>query len=90
MWHQANRKATLTEIEEMIDQELAQVRKRLVSIAFEEDEEDAEVSCPECNRVMGNNGRKERRLQIKGGETVKYERRQKRCHTCGMTIFPPR
>lgn len=88
-WHQSNPKATLTEIEEMVDLELAKVRKQLVEIAFEEDESE-KVTCPACGyEAMSNNGKRERQLQIKGGETVAFARQQKRCPQCGATHFPP-
>ena len=87
-WHKARPQATLTDIETMIDGELAQVRKRLVEIAFEEEAET--TACPNCEQIMGNNGKKKRQLQIRGGETVRFERTQKRCFHCGTTLFPPR
>lgn len=90
-WHRANDKATLTEIEEMIDVELAKVRKQLVEIAFQEAEADEKVVCLSCgHETMANNGKRRRQLQIKGGETVTFERQQKRCSKCGATHFPPR
>jgi hypothetical protein len=89
-WQTAHPDATLSAIEEEIDRELARLRKQLVSTALEErDAPDAPVMCPDCSREMHVNGRRQRQLQIKGGETVSFERRQMRCPECGRTLFPP-
>ena len=89
-WRANHPHATLTEIENQIDGELARLRQRLVQDAVVDATTGEAVECPQCGEAMVNNGKKERRLQIKGGETVHFSRQQKRCRHCGTTLFPPR
>lgn len=90
-WRQANPKATLTEIELKIDEELKKVRQLLVEETAQglADGEDKQMLCPQCGGAMMRNGKKRRTLRTKGGERIELEREQMRCHQCGMTLFPP-
>ena len=91
LWRQANPKATLTEIEEAVEAELAKVRNELVTaLAQAGEESDPEAPhCPQCGQTMVKNGRKRRQLKSKEGQTVQLERQQWRCLGCGTTLFPP-
>ena len=66
-WRQANPKATLTEIEEAVEAELAQLRRLLVDEMVREEASAAEEvpDCPQCGRPMVKNGRRKRKLQTK-------------------------
>lgn len=90
-WRQENPKATLTEIEEAVEGELARVRKQLVERMVEGGKEtEQEVpSCARCGQKMVKNGRKKRKLKGKEGETLAFKRQQWRCLGCGATLFPP-
>lgn len=90
-WRQANPRATLTEIEEAVEAELAKIRKELVTALAEagEESEGAAPHCPQCGEAMVRNGRRKRRLQSKEGQTLQLERQQWRCLGCGTTLFPP-
>ncbi len=90
-WRQANPKATLTEIEEAVEAELAELRRQLVQeMVQEEAGAKPEVpDCPQCGQAMVKNGRRKRKLQTKEGQTVQLERQQWRCLACGTTLFPP-
>jgi len=90
-WQQANPEATLTEIEEAVEAELATVRKRLVEglVAEREAVGEEEPDCPECGGRMVKNGRRERRLRGKEGQDIELDRQQWRCLSCGATLFPP-
>ena len=92
-WHRANPKATLSEIELKVDEELGKLRQLLVEEVaqelMEKTEEDKRMMCPQCGRPMMRNGKKRRILRTKGGEKIELEREQQRCHQCGMTLFPP-
>ena len=90
-WRQANPQATLTEIEEAVEAELAKIRNEWVTTlaqVSEESEQDAPL-CPECGREMVKNGRRKRQLKGKEGQTIELERQQWRCLGCGATLFPP-
>ena len=90
-WEKENPEATLTEIEEAVDVELAGLRKVLIERAANKEKAGApeKVSCPRCGQAMMKNGPKKRELKSKGGEKITIEREQMRCHHCGMTLFPP-
>jgi YgiT-type zinc finger domain-containing protein len=90
-WRQANRQATLTEIEQTVEAELAQLRRQLVeAMVHETAEGDSEVPhCPVCGQAMVKNGRRKRKLHSKEGQTIQLERQQWRCLACGTTLFPP-
>jgi transposase-like protein len=90
-WQQANPQATLTDIEEAVEAELAQLRKRLVEEMVREKEGATQEApdCPQCGQVMVKNGRRKRKLKGKEGQTLELDRQQWRCLSCGATLFPP-
>lgn len=90
-WERENPEATLTEIEEAVDAELAGLRKTLIERASNREKGGTleKVKCPQCGQGMMKNGQKKRELKSKGGEKITIEREQVRCHHCGMTLFPP-
>ncbi len=90
-WQQANPDATLTEIEEAVELELAQLRKRLVERMVREKEARSQEApnCPQCGEKMVKNGRRGRKLKGKEGQEIELDRQQWRCLSCGATFFPP-
>lgn len=90
-WRQANRKATLTEIEEAVEAELAQLRKQLVEEMVQEEAVSSQEvpDCAQCGQKMVKNGRRQRKLKSKEGQTIQLDRQQWRCLSCGTTLFPP-
>ncbi len=90
-WEKENPKATLTEIEEAVDQELAKLREQLVNEVTQAKQArpQSKVVCPNCGTQMVKNGKKKRELTMKGDKQVAIERQQMRCLECGMTLFPP-
>ena len=90
-WRRANPKATLTEIEEAVEAELAQLRKQLVEEIVREERAELPENpdCPECGQQMVKNGRRQRKLKSKEGQIIQLDRQQWRCLSCGATLFPP-
>lgn len=90
-WQAANPQATLTEIEEAVEVELAILRKQLVETMVDEKEaaQQAVPNCPHCGAAMVKNGRRKRKLSAKEGQTLEMNRQQWRCPRCGATLFPP-
>ena len=92
VWRQANPKATLREIEDEVERQLAVVRVALISATIAESaaggEEEGE-RCPECGGKLKKWGRRKRKLQAPGGETLEVERAYLRCAQCGYGVFPP-
>jgi len=90
-WRQANPKATLTDIEETVEAELAQLRKQIVEEMVQEEVSglQEEPACSQCGQQMVKNGRRQRKLKSKEGQTIQLDRQQWRCLSCGATLFPP-
>jgi transposase-like protein len=90
-WRRANPRATLTEIEEAVEAELAQLRKHLVEEMVQEEAGGRQEvpDCPQCSEKMVRNGRRQRKLKSKEGQTLQLDRQQWRCLSCGTTLFPP-
>jgi transposase-like protein len=90
-WQRTNPKATLTEIEEAVEAELAQLRKQLVEEMVQEKARgpQEEPDCPQCGQQMVKNGWRQRKLRSKEGQTLQLDRQQWRCLSCGATLFPP-
>lgn len=90
-WQQENPQATLTDMEEAVEAELAQVRKQLVEKMLAERESATQEvpRCPSCGQEMVKNGWRQRKLKSKEGQTLELNRQQWRCLSCGETLFPP-
>jgi RNase P subunit RPR2 len=92
-WRRSNPNATLTEIEEAVEAELARLQQELVEElagkAEIRESEEKEYLCPACQTPMQRNGKKKRRLRSKGKQVIELNREQLRCPACGMTLFPP-
>lgn len=90
-WRKENPQATLYEIETAVEKELDQLRqKTLERITQESSLESIEDHCPDCNRPLMRNGKKQRWLKGKGSQKIELKREQLRCSQCGLTFFPPR
>ena len=92
-WQQTKPRATLTEIEEAVEEELARLQRQLVEgLAGEmesKETEGKEYRCPACQTLMHRNGKKKRRIRSKEDQVIELNREQVRCPECGMTLFPP-
>jgi len=90
-WQRTNPHATLTEIEEAVEAELAQLRKQLVEEMVREKEAASQElpDCRQCGQKMVKNGQRQRELKGKEGQTIQLDRQHWRCLSCGATLFPP-
>ena len=94
-WRQQNPKATFRAIEEELDRRLAELRARMLadlavtSASAEWGTGQEAPVCPECGAELQAKGKKERKLQTRGGREVKLEREYGICPQCGQGIFPP-
>jgi rubrerythrin len=95
-WRQAHRRATLAEIEAAVDEQMNQLRAKMI-------EEVAQASplehvargqmastCPQCGERLQARGKHPRRLQTQGGQQVTLTRQYPSCPSCGYSFFPPR
>lgn len=95
-WRGAHPTASLTEIEDALDERWARARARVV--------EDAAVAsaaaqarawaerprCPACGAAMRADGQEARRLTTTGDQVLTLRRARARCPACGAGLFPPR
>jgi phosphotransacetylase len=90
-WQKTNPHATLTEMEEAVEAELAQLRKQLVEEMVREKEAASQEApdCAQCGEQMVKNGQRQRELKGKEGQTIRLDRQQWRCLSCEATLFPP-
>lgn len=97
-WRQENPEATLTEIEEVVDSELAEVRAKMVEDLAQEGRtadlkrlsKEERPRCPRCGQPAVANGKGRRRLKTYDGQTLELERHQAYCQHCEVTFFPSR
>ena len=95
-WRRKHRKATLTEIENTVDNELAKMRARMIqdlalasettdlrSMAWEE-----RPKCPQCGRPLAANGQQERGLITDYEQEVELKRSKGYCRRCKLSFFP--
>jgi hypothetical protein len=96
-WRKQKPKATFTEIENNVDQQLAKVRTEMIKeLAMESELTDFKQlkgkerpKCPGCGKPLAANGKQKRRLRTTQGEEVELERRKGYCRDCRASFFPP-
>ena len=95
-WRRQHPTATLAEIEQAVDERLADLRARLVrDAALASDRTDPAASgerprCPECGTPMRLEGARTRRLRTRHDRDLDLTRAYARCPACGTGVFPPR
>lgn len=90
-WRSEHPRATFAEIEQALDERMNRLRAQMLADAVEmkREEVEAEAKCPECGQPARGRGKKKRRLQTTGGESVLMEREHAICGACGRAFFPP-
>ena len=96
-WRAAHPQATLSEIEDALDERLNQVRARvladlaLASRAADVREATAEERprCARCGTALQARGPSDRTLLTQGGAAVRLRRSYATCPQCGDGAFPP-
>ena len=94
-WREAHPTASLTEIEEALDERWARARAGLVadaalaSAAARAGRWAERPRCPACGGPMRADGTEERRLTTTGDQVLTLRRARARCPACGAGLFPP-
>ena len=96
-WRAAHPKATLSEIEEALDERLNRLRARLLAdLALASTASDVQAAnraerpvCERCGTVVQARGPSERTLLTQGGAEVRLARSYATCPACGDGSFPP-
>jgi NADH pyrophosphatase NudC (nudix superfamily) len=95
-WRAAHPEATLAEIEVAVDEQMNQLRARMIeevaqaSPLEQADGEQQARKCPQCGERMQARGKHQRCLQTQGGQQVRLTRQYLSCAGCGYSFFPPR
>lgn len=95
-WRGKHKKATLTEIEDTVDSELARMRAQMIEdLALESPTadltsvpEEERPPCPQCGRPLVANGRQRRELVTAYEQGVVLERSKGYCRHCQRSFFP--
>lgn len=95
-WRRKHKKATLTEIEETVDAELARMRAQMVQdLALSSETADIGAlpqeerpKCPQCGRPLVANGQQSRELTTDHEQGVKLRRSKGYCRHCKLSFFP--
>jgi rubrerythrin len=94
-WRQAHPRATLAEIEAAVDEQMNQLRARMIEEVAQASPLEQAVSgqmastCPQCGERMQARGRHQRWLHTQGGHKVTLTRQYHSCPCCGYSFFPP-
>jgi hypothetical protein len=94
-WREEHPRATFREIEVEIDRRLDELRAQMLSDTANLSANAAWIEgpegpkCPHCGVKLAGKGRKRRKLQVRGENEVKIERKYGVCPECGQGIFPP-
>ena len=97
-WRRRHKKATMTEIEDTVDAELAKMRAQMIQdLAMESETADLRSlpkeerpKCPQCGRPLAANGRQRRELVTDHEQGVELERSKGYCRHCKQSFFPSR
>jgi len=96
-WRRQHKKATLTEIEDTVDAELARMRAQMIqdlALASESADlrrlaKEERPTCPQCGRPLVANGRQQREVTTDHEQGVALERSKGYCRQCKLSFFPP-
>ncbi len=90
-WRRAHPGATLLEIEQEVDRQLAGVRTEWVGeLAGVVAEAAARPACPRCGAAMARAGTRPRRVTGPHNEPLVLAGARYRCPACGAGLSPPR
>lgn len=90
-WRRGHPVATLLEIEQEVDRQLAGVRTDLVTeVVAAAEAAMARPACPDCGAAMERAGTRRRRLTAPHNEALELTGARYRCPACGAGLSPPR
>lgn len=96
-WRETHPRATFTDIENRVDEQLAQVRTAMIQdLALESKLVDIKQLapqerplCPGCHQPLAANGKQTRQLITHHDQVVELERSKGYCRHCRVSYFPP-
>ena len=95
-WRGHHKKASFTEIEEVLDKQLSGVRAQLLqdlvgssaSADLRRQAKEDRPTCPECGEALLANGQHTREVTTTHEQRVQITRSYGRCPVCGCGFFP--
>ena len=96
-WREKHRRATFTEIENNVDEQLAQLRTKMIQDLVAESKlvdikalpREERPCCPACGEPLAANGKQKRQLISQHEQVVEVERSKGYCRACRVSFFPP-
>lgn len=95
-WRQEHPKATWSEIEKAVDEELGRLRRQVLEdvaqaseVAEWRSESDEAPVCSQCGTRLEAGSREKRRLTTGYEQIIELERRYGLCPKCETGLFPP-
>ncbi len=97
-WRREHPRATLSEIEDALDERMSAMRTRMVvdtvmtspAANFAGAVGRARPQCPGCGERLVSRGQAERGLLTTDGQEIRLRRNYGHCPGCGLELFPPR
>jgi uncharacterized protein with PIN domain len=92
-WRIQHPKATLSEIEDALDERLSKMRARMLedlALASAAVRVNEEAKCPECGSRLESGGKKARKLRTHHNREMTLQRAYGVCRKCRAGFFPPR
>jgi rubrerythrin len=96
-WRRANKQARLTDIENQVDVNLAELRAKMIEELAHESElsdlrqvaREERLTCRECGSIVNADGQRKRHLVTEHDQEVRLKRSKASCPNCGLSFFPP-
>jgi uncharacterized protein with PIN domain len=93
-WRLQHPTATLSEIEDALDERLSGMRARMLekvaSASAARDLSPGQIECANCGGTLESSGRRVRRVKTHHNQEIKLSRAYGVCPKCGASFFPPR
>lgn len=93
-WRVQHPTATLTEIEDALDERLSGMRARMLEdlalASAARNLSQGQIECSNCGGRLESSGRRVRRVKTHHNQEIKLSRAYGVCPKCGASFFPPR
>ena len=95
-WRRVNKQASLTDIENQVDVNLAELRAKMIEELAHESElsdlrqvaREERLTCSECGSIVNADGQRKRHMVTEHDQEVTLKRSKATCPNCGLSFFP--